>query len=275
MMSAPFCKYVGGKRALVPTILPLLQLGRATSYVEPFLGGGAVFLVARDEGGFRGPCILNDANRSLIVTWAAIRRDPDAVLQLFLEHAERDSREYFYSVRQDPPTTVNAHAAWFLYLNKRAFNGIWRVNRKGLFNVPYGNYKRPPTLDEVALRAAHVALRDATIRLGDFEDFEVAEGASVYADPPYVPVSETANFTGYTRDGFNADDQVRLARWCRELADRGCRVVLSNAAGSVADQAFAPLADEVLEVEERRAVNRDGGKRGAVETRIYVFGDLS
>lgn len=271
----PFFKAVGGKRALAPTILPLLDLDHRTSYVEPFLGGGAVFLAVR-EAGFRGSCVVNDSNPHLMATWRAVQEDPDGVLRAFQRYADQDSREFFYSVRQSPPTNTVEAAGWFLYLNKRAFNGLWRVNSKGLFNVPYGDYKSPPTVDANALWDAHRALHDTTLMWQDFEKIPCPDGAAIYFDPPYIPVSKTANFTGYTPGGFLADDQIRLAKWCRSAADKhGARVVLSNAGNSDSSRAFASIADRVIEVQERRVINRDGGKRGPIAAHIYIFGGQS
>ncbi len=269
---SPFFKAVGGKRALVPTILPLLGLAHAERYVEPFLGGGAVFLAVRDAG-FAKECVLNDMNAALADTWRAVASDPEDVITAFEHYQQRNSREFYYEVRQHPPTDLIERAGWFLYLNKHCWNGLFRVNSKGLFNVPYGDGKKK-SLDADAMIAASVALLGATVTSVDFGAVEIGAGCSVYADPPYLPISKTASFTGYTPGGFSASDQLRLARWCREGADRGARVVLSNAGGLDSQAAFAEVADRVIEVTERRAVNSVGSKRGPVATRIYLFGGV-
>ena len=155
-MTKPWFKAAGGKRALAPTILPLLGLENATRYVEPFLGGGAVFLAVRGAG-FAGPCLLDDKNAILMDAWRAVQAYPNGVIEAFKWYAGQDSREFYYEVRQDPPSQLIQSAGWFLYLNKHCFNGLYRVNSRGTFNVPYGN-GRVESLDEDAVWAASGAL---------------------------------------------------------------------------------------------------------------------
>ena len=296
----PFMKYAGGKRKLAPAVLARLPDPREIRlYVEPFVGGGAVFLALR-EAGYTGPAVLNDASPIIVAVWQAVQLDPEGVLRAFNTFADRHSQEMYYAIRAAPPVPVAvwlelaqsvdqnsarrgdcaALAGWFLYLNKAGFNGLWRVNRAGLPNVPIGDYKHPPRLDEAAVRAAHEALRGVTVTCGDFAAVLLPERStldgrldrcSVYCDPPYLPTSSTASFTAYTQGGFGARDQLRLAHWCRGVADQGARVVLSNAGIGDSRTAFARLADREEQVEMARAINSKGSARGKVPEYLFTY----
>lgn len=270
----PFFKYAGGKRRLAHEIVLRLGLDTARRYVEPFVGAGAVFLAAR-AAGFDGPAVLNDISPVIAAVWRAVRDRPAEVLRRFTDYAAADSREAYYAAR-----SLQVHlrkdasdaeiAAWFLYINKAGFNGLWRVNRAGECNVPYGDGE-PPVLDAKTVWAAHRALRGAEIRCEDFAAIEPRAGDAIYCDPPYLPLSDTASFTGYARGGFTAGDQLRLARWCRDAAGRGARVVLSNAGNRDALIAFRELADETIEVCEARTVSCKGRKRQSVKAHLFIF----
>jgi DNA adenine methylase len=162
----PIFKWAGGKRRLAPEILPLLHLTPATRYVEPFVGGGAIFFAMR-AAGFTGPAWINDLSPHVAATYAAVQVAPDLVIAAYRRHVARDSRSYYFGIRKHPPADLIEHAGWFLYLNRAGFNGLWRENRRGECNVPYGDGK-PILVDEDAIRAASATLVGVQITWGDF-----------------------------------------------------------------------------------------------------------
>lgn len=267
--SRPFVKWAGGKRRLLKKLQPLIpeNFGR---YHEPFVGGGALFfhLASRRPPSTEPWAVLSDANRRLIRTYRAVRDEPERLIERLRDRAAEHSKDAFYAVRAlDPDSFVDdvEVAAWFIYLNKTAFNGLYRVNRKGRFNVPIGRYDRPNICDVTAIRQASLALQGAEIHHEGFEAvLERAEpGDVVYFDPPYVPASKTASFTDYTRDGFTLDDQARLRDIAGELKMRGLRVILSNSDTPVVRDLFRSGFD-VTATTCGRSINSKASKRGRV-----------
>lgn len=252
-------KWAGGKGALLPEILSRLP-EKIGTYYEPFVGGGAVFFALAAENRFRH-AVLGDANDDLMETYFAIRNDLDEVVRRLKAHAGKHSEEYFYKVRAQRGVYV---AARFIYLNKSCFNGLYRVNKKGEFNVPFGKYTNPTICDEENLRAVSEVLQSAELETDDFEKIvqTAKKGDVVYCDPPYCPASETANFTAYTADGFGPDEQIRLRDVARTLIDRGVHVLLSNSDTPLVRKLYKGFRLE--EVQAPRRVNSKGGKRGNV-----------
>lgn len=224
----PILKWAGGKRALAGELLRLAP-ARFGTYYEPFLGGGAVFFALGSA-----PAVIGDANADLIDAYRVVRDDPAGVMA-GLDALQPDvlDADFFYTVRSWQPANLPPaqRAARFIFLNKTCYNGLYRVNRRGEFNVPFGRYRQPPQLyqRENLLRAAGL-LRRADLRTGDFAGLVAEAGASdfVYLDPPYVPLTPTANFTRYTPGQFRPADQDRLAAVVRDLDARGVFVLLSN-----------------------------------------------
>ena len=202
--------------------------------------------------------------------WRAVQADPEGVIAGFRHHAARDSGVYYYGLRKQPPVGDTLLAAWFLYMNKAGFNGLYRVNAKGEFNVPYGDGK-PPTLNEEAVWSAHRALACVAIRCGDFAGIACPPRAACYLDPPYLPLNATSSFTGYTRGGFGPGDQLRLATWARAQADAGARVVLSNAGNADALTAFESRADRVTPIHASRVISCKGAGRQPVREYLFEF----
>lgn len=263
----PFIKWVGGKRAVLPEIRALLE-PFAGRYHEPFVGGGAVFFeLATREGGLPAGAVLSDQNERLVRTWRAVRDRVEEVITLLRKHETAHGEAYFYATRQLPIDRQGDAevAAWFIYLNKAGFNGLYRVNSKGVYNVPIGSHVTPNILDEGNLRAANRLLQGVEIEHQDFAKACAAArpGDAVYLDPPYVPLTASAKFTSYTRDGFGRQDQVRLAQVARELKARGVRVVLSNH-DTEEVRTLYKVGFEFQQVHVRRNVNRDGAGRGKV-----------
>lgn len=250
--AAPIVKWAGGKTKLVNELLARVPAS-FVRYHEPFVGGGALFFQLSPRS-----AVLSDLNADLIGTYETVRDDVEGVIRLLERHRRLHSEAHYYAVRDawnDHAAQMSRieRAAAFLYLNKTCYNGLWRVNRSGAFNVPMGRYANPTIYHADALRAAARALSCATLSTAPFEAVldHAGPGDFVYFDPPYVPASETADFTSYTADRFDMADQERLARVFRELDDRGCAVMLSNSdtplvrrlyAGYRIDRVFCPRA---------------------------------
>lgn len=265
----PFVKWAGGKRAILPALLERLGPVRGR-YFEPFVGGGAVFFaLARRQEGLPKGAVLSDMNLRLVRTWRAIRDDLQGVAGLLAEHQQRHSEDWFYRVREDVPDDKSDAevAAWLIYLNKAGFNGLYRVNRKGVFNVPFGKRENPTVLDLPNLERDHQLLQGVDIEHQDFAVTcaQAGPGDTVYFDPPYenVQVSQNKSFTAYTDAGFPRVDQARLARLALELKQRGVRVLLSNHDTPDLRELYPPPF-EIETILVPRFVNRDGTKRGGV-----------
>jgi DNA adenine methylase len=260
---SPFLKWAGGKRQLLARILDSVP-ERMGTYFEPFVGGGAVFfgLVARGRRFRRA--VLGDANEELIRCYTAIRDDVGAVIRVLGRH--RYDRDLYYEVRARDPGTLSdaSRAARLIYLNRCGYNGLYRVNRKGQFNVPFGRYKDPVICDAPRLRAAALALADVKLVHGDFERTLRGAGSGdfVYLDPPYVPLSPTSSFTAYAKTPFDAAEQARLARVLRDLGAREVRALLSNSDCLETRQLYDELVSEPVPV--RRAINSVAAGRGSV-----------
>lgn len=262
MIAHPFIKFVGGKTALLPEILARLPK-KINTYYEPFVGGGAVFFALAAEGRFKR-AVIGDANEELIRTYRALARNVDVVVQHLKKHVYEE--EHYYFVRAKNPRILSdaVAAARFIYLNRTCFNGLYRVNKKGLFNVPFGSYTNPTICDEENLRAVSKVLRETEIVSAGFQaTTELAKrGDVVYCDPPYIPVSVTANFTTYTKGGFDLVDQARLRDFAADLDKRGVRVLLSNADTPVVRKLYRGF--KIEEVQAPRRVNSKASKRGNV-----------
>ena len=229
--AAPFVKWAGGKTQLLPKICACVP--QFTRYFEPFLGGGALFfnLASRLQFGAH----LSDANGELVNAYNSVKNDVEGLIAL-LERHDRNYRKspagYYYRLRSARPDCGLESAARFIALNKTCYNGLYRVNKSGAFNVPIGRYRNPAICDRDQLRSASAALNcsDARIVACDYKQAirKAREGDFVYIDPPFQPLSATANFVDYTRSGFGEQDQIELAQAFRELDRKGCKVLLSN-----------------------------------------------
>jgi len=264
MVAAPFLKWAGGKRQLLAHIEALLP-ERIDTYFEPFLGGAAVFFRLAAVGRFRR-AVLADANPELVNCYKAIRDDVDGVIAELRKY--RNERALYYRVRGRDPAKLSpaARAARLIYLNRCGYNGLYRVNSKGQFNVPFGSYRRPVICDEPRLRAAAAALRDVTIECDDFAATlaHVGRRDFVYLDPPYVPLSPTSSFTAYAARVFGAADQERLARTLHDLGTRKVPALLSNSDCRITRDLYRGF-DDVQRVPARRAINSVGHARGPVD----------
>ncbi|RKI89641.1 DNA adenine methylase [Parablautia intestinalis] len=263
---APVVKWVGGKRQLLDDLTPLFPK-RITSYCEPFLGGGAVLFKLQPDIAY-----VNDINSELIQMYEVIRDNVDELIALLGEHPNEE--EHFYRVRdwdrdkkQYEQLTEVQKAARVIYLNKTCYNGLFRVNNAGEFNTPFGHYKNPNIVNEPVLRAvsSYFGRAQVTFSSVDYARVlaDVEKGTFVYLDPPYDPVSGTANFTSYAKGGFDRQEQIRLRQCCDELNRRKIKFMLSNSATDFIIDQYA--AYNITIVKAKRAINSDGTKRGQVD----------
>ena len=264
MTPTPFLKWAGGKRQLLAHIEALLPW-RIDTYFEPFLGGAAVFFRLAAGARFRR-AVLADANPELVNCYQSIRDDVDGVIGELRRY--RNDRALYYRVRSRDPEKLSetARAARLIYLNRCGYNGLYRVNSSGRFNVPFGRYRDPVICDEPRLRAAAAALKKAKIVCGDFARTlkNVGPDDFAYLDPPYVPLSATASFTAYAARDFGAADQQRLAGILRSLAARRVPALLSNSDCATTRDLYRDF-DRIDRVAARRAINSVGHARGPVD----------
>lgn len=269
----PFLKWAGGKSQLLP-VLRRFYPSTVATYIEPFLGGGAVYF---DVQARRTPAraLLADTNEELVNCFIVVRDSVDDLIELLHLHAERHRREpraHYYAVRDLTPDGLSPleRAARLIYLNKTCYNGLYRVNSRGQFNVPIGRYRNPPICDPDLLRRASAALQGVDLRVCDFAAWldEAQPGDFFYIDPPYFPLSKTANFTAYTHGGFGLEEQVRLAGFVRQLDARGCLVMVSNSDTQVIRDLYAGF--RITTVTARRAINSNGARRGPTNELVIM-----
>jgi DNA adenine methylase len=262
MVAQPFLKWAGSKRYLLPEILPRLP-AKINTYYEPFIGGGALFFALAALERFKN-AILSDTNDELIRTYLGVANYLGGVISRLLE-LKYDETEY-YKIRALDPTHLEPAdlAARFIYLNRTGFNGLYRVNKAGKFNVPFGRYTNPTICDEGNLRAVAAVLRRYLITACDFEHVvqTAKQGDAVYFDPPYVPVSATSNFTAYGKDGFGPNEQTCLRDVAKRLIGRDVHVLLSNSDTPFVRELYKDF--KIEEVRVPRRINSKGGKRGDV-----------
>jgi DNA adenine methylase len=267
----PYLKWAGGKRQLLPEIRRYLpaSLDKCT-YYEPFVGAGAVLFDVQPP-----KALINDANADLIMTYRVIRDHIEALITALQAHKNRNTEAYYYEVRaQDRDLAEYGRlgavekAARLIFLNKTCYNGLYRVNSQGLFNVPYGRYKNPAICEEPVLRAVHRYLSDYKIRIvqGDFEEAvkTCSSGSFVYFDPPYHS-PDNSNFTGYQAGGFDEAEQIRLRDTFTRLTRQRVLCLLSNADTPFIRDIYQDRRFEIVSVMAKRSINAAGAGRGTVQ----------
>lgn len=291
----PFLKWAGGKTQLLEQFNNFypkeLHEGRIKTYIEPFIGGGAVFFSLQEKYNFE-KIIINDINKNLIITYKVIQNNVSELINELRNihneyHAIEDmeiKQNLYYNEREafnNENVKVNSdvftqewisHAARMIFLNKTCFNGLYRENKKGGFNVPFGKRKNAPILDEGNLREVNKALKNVIILNGDFTEVEqyMDKNTFVYIDPPYRPLSNTSNFKDYSSTEFNDESQIRLGNWVREVSlERGTKIMLSNSDPkntNEEDNFFDELYSEfnIERVKAVRNINSKGNGRGAI-----------
>lgn len=262
---APILKWVGGKRQLLPEIEKYIP--EFSTYYEPFVGGGAVLFNIQPQ-----KAVVNDINKELINLYSIVKNNVEELIEDLKKH--QNDETYFYSQRELDRNrkkyknmTDIERASRVVFLNKTCYNGLFRVNRSGEFNAPFGNYKNPNIVNEGVLRAVSKYFNRANIvfRCCDFEKAlkDAKKGAFVYLDPPYFPVSSSSNFTGYDKCGFDRYEHERLKKICDSLNERGIKFLLSNSSSDSIKELFKDYKIEI--VQAKRAINSKADKRGEID----------
>lgn len=264
---SPFVKWVGGKRQLIDSIMEVVPKNlRNYTYVEPFVGGGAILFHIQPKN-----AIINDFNSELINVYNVIKENPEELIADLSKH--KNESDYFYNIRQLDRVEDFVHtdrikrASRLIYLNKTCYNGLYRVNNAGEFNSPFGRYKNPNIVNEPVIKAvsSYLNANNIQIRNADYNDIlgSIDRNSFVYLDPPYHPISESSNFTGYVQGGWNMFDQVRLREACDDLTRRGIRFLLSNSASAFIKDQYHEYNISI--VKAVRTINADADKRGEVD----------
>jgi DNA adenine methylase len=264
---SPFLKWVGGKRQLIPQIIGHLPENiRDYKYIEPFIGGGALLFYLQPRN-----AIINDFNQELINVYEVIKNNIEELIKDLKKH--KNEAEYFYKIRgldrngKLKSLTKIQRASRIIYLNKTCFNGLYRVNSAGEFNSPFGRYQNPNIINEQVLRAVNEFLNSNRILIknGNYSSvLEKADSTSfVYLDPPYHPISESSNFTGYIQGGWNIYDQIELKKSCDELNKKGVKFLQSNSSASFIKDLYKDY--KLTTVKANRAINSNGTNRGEID----------
>lgn len=266
LLIVPVLKWAGGKRKLLQDILKYVP-DKFSVYYEPFLGGGAVLLNLKPS-----KAVVNDINEELITVYTVIRDSVEELIEDLKRH--KNEEDYFYKIRSRDRDREEYNklssiekASRVIYLNKTCYNGLFRVNQCGEFNSPFGRYKNPDIVNDVALRTLsnYLNKENITLRCGDFEKAVkgIREDSFVYFDPPYDPVSDSSNFTGYYSGGFGRAEQIRLKQLCDKLNQKGVKFLLSNSSTGFITDLYKDY--NITIVQASRAINSKGEKRGKVD----------
>lgn len=271
----PIVKWVGGKRQLLKDIIPMIPSDYST-YVEPFIGGGAVLFELQPK-----KAIFNDLNSELINVYNIIKNNPIELIEKLNIHKNNNSADYFYSVREldrniekyEQLSEIDK-AARIMYLNKTCYNGLFRVNSSGQFNSPYGRYKNPKIVDEEAILAMsrYFNENEITILNGDYKNSlkELDDQTFVYLDPPYMPISTSSSFTGYTENGFDINMQKELKEECDKLNEKGIKFLQSNSDCEFIRELYKDYS--IKTIKAKRNINSKGNSRGEInEVLIYNY----
>lgn len=273
---SPVLKWVGGKRQLLDVIQPLIP--NYTTYYEPFIGGGAVLFALQPN-----KAIINDSNAELVNVYRTIQTNPTELIQKLQEHEAKNCEDYFYEIRsldRDRDKYVKLseveRASRIIYLNKTCYNGLFRVNSSGEFNSPWGKYKNPNITNITTIHALNHFFTKSkiTIKQGDYEEalIGIRKGSFVYFDPPYMPISSSSSFTGYTANGFGEEEQKRLRDFCDQLNKRNIKFLLSNSSCPFVEELYGNY--DIIKVPAKRSINADATKRGSVdEVLVRNYGD--
>jgi DNA adenine methylase len=266
----PYLKWAGGKRQLLAEIKKHLP-GNIYDYTyyEPFVGAGAVFFELQPK-----KAVINDFNGQLILTYTVIKENVEDLILLLRKHMKKNSKEYFYKIRNmdRDPEKFNAltdieKSARMIFLNKTCYNGLYRVNSKGLFNVPYGLYKNPAICEDTVLRqiSAYLNSNEISILKNDFEQavLRANKKSFIYFDPPYHSPDKT-NFTGYQANGFDENEQERLRDVIKKMTNRGIKCLLSNSDTEYIRKLYDHDIFDIISVQAKRNINSDSGRRGFV-----------
>lgn len=266
--AAPFLKWAGGKSRLISQYQDHLPArGGIGCYYEPFIGSAALFFHLQPP-----KARLSDMNWKLVETYRVVRDQLEALIEALQPH--RNEKAYYYRIRSQNPRDLTPvqRAARLIYMNKTCYNGLYRENQKGEFNVPFGRYKRPKICNQERLHAASRALQGVELCDVDFAKAigDAGEGDFVYFDPPYVPLNATSSFTSYSSYGFDDEDHRRLAETFHTLTARGCRVMLSNSSAPLVYELYEGHGYQIEEIQARRNINSKAHKRGPVKELLIM-----
>nr|WP_229639967.1 DNA adenine methylase [Waterburya agarophytonicola] len=258
----PFLKWVGGKRKLLPELVKRLPQKYET-YYESFMGGAALFWHLQPE-----KAVLSDINLELVNTYQCVKNNVEELIIDLQQHYY--DQEYYYQIRncdrlpEYSQWTNIQRASRFIFLNKTCFNGLYRVNSKGQYNVPFGRYKNPKIIDADNLRACSNSLQKTKILNSSFLDLEskITPEDFVYFDPPYIPLNATSNFTNYSKEGFDNKMQIALLNLCQRLDRQGVKFMVSNSAAPLIFDLYSQF--KIEQVNAPRSINSQGNKRGAI-----------
>jgi len=257
-IAKPILKWVGGKTQMINELIKKTPKNY-NRYIEPFFGGGALFFYLKPID-----AIISDSNPELVNLYISIRDNVDRVISLLKDYEKRNTPSEFYEIRQLHWQSLdkNDAAARTIYLNKTCFNGLYRVNKKGQFNVPYGKYKNPNICDEVNLRNVSFELRNTKILEGDYKEVlrrNACEGDFIFLDPPYLPISTFSDFKRYTKEQFYEEDHQELAAMVHALVNKGCHVIHTNSNHPLVHELYKGYQIQI--VNTKRNINSDGAKR--------------
>lgn len=262
----PILKWAGGKTQMLPDLLKRMPC-EYNNYIEPFVGGGALFFQIAESGS-----IIADSNPELINMYKQVAANCGQVIDILKTY--KNDEEQFYAVRAQDWTkcSVIEAAARTIYLNRTCFNGLYRLNRKGQFNTPFGRYKNPTICNEEKIRAASQVLQKAFIICGDYLDVlkrYAKQGDFIFLDPPYIPISDYADFKRYTKEQFYEQDQRNLAKEVDRLVDLGCKVMLTNSNHPLVYELYGKYKIEVIQT--RRNINSNGNKRKGEDVIVTTY----
>lgn len=266
-------KWPGGKSKVLPQLQKLLP-NNFNTYFEPFFGGGALFFYLQPKNG-----IINDVNYSLMSLYALVKEDPETLIEALekissehLKFDEENRRKNYYVKREEFNNTKNLlkKSALLVFINKTGFNGMYRENSKGEFNIPFGKYDNPRILNEDVIRKVSEMLKGTDIRSGSYKSAvsSAKNGDFVYLDPPYHPMSSTSSFTSYSKDNFVEKDQIELSEIFKELDKKGCLVMLSNSNTSLIRELYKNYNIHVVQV--ARSINSKGSGRGKINELVIT-----
>ena len=262
----PFVKWAGGKRQLIPILNENLPASMGT-YFEPFLGGGALLFHILTER-TNQKCGISDLNSDLVLAYTTIRDKTEELIVSLKNHSknyQKNSKSYYYTIRDANPRSAIEKTSRLLFLNRTCFNGLYRVNKKGKFNVPLGRYTNPNIVNEENIRSVSQVLQTHRVSIKCQDFGAVLDSAKkndlVYFDPPYQPVSDTANFTSYTNKSFTSEDLRRLAKLCLKLDSKGCNVMLSNSFSQEVAEMFTNKQWKIKKIAANRSINSNSKKR--------------
>ncbi len=267
-----FLKWAGGKLQLIEQFENLFP-HKFRNYYEPFIGSGAVFFYVKSKLK-PNKVLLSDTNEELINCFLVVRDKPSELVELLLNHRKKHSKEHYYAVRSIESNRLDKvnRAARLIYLNKTCFNGLYRVNSKGQFNVPFGDYKSPSIFDKNILFQASQLLQGVDLQVMAFEkvlDF-AGKDDFVYFDPPYIPLSKTSSFTRYSKSDFSMKEQKQLSEVFETLDSRGCFVMISNSDHASTRELYRQYKKNTLVVRAKRMINSVGSKRGTINELIIT-----